>query len=313
MSKKVNGFIIIGLLTVVLLGLVYTGARSGTYPPGISYSSMLDGIKYFPKNGGFRLYHIQATFLPGSDTKGWVILKKKDGEKLCRYDFKVELLKSPYYLMDFYKAKDLEAGKKIAKHKIKLTEPGKYTLDFYLDSGEFYTFDFSISKLKSSDPFAGGDALFLDGPWSDWGYLYCYRADPSRNLVWKIWLRNKNIKKSKSIKVKIEIVRNKDGKVIATNRPHTTYTLKQTWNRFAFDLIHPMKGTSGGAVLKAKELLAKDGVYTLKMAVNGKNYGEWKFNVKESKLQYAGRADRSKSNPLTFIEGGRDAWWYKKK
>ncbi|MCD4786419.1 MAG: hypothetical protein K8T10_21550 [Candidatus Eremiobacteraeota bacterium] len=313
MSRKVNGFVIIGLLTMILLGLVCTGARSGTYPPGISYSSMLNGIKYFPRNGGFRLYHIQATFLPGPDTKGWVILSKKDGEKLYRYDFKVELLKAPYYLMDFYKAEDLKAGKKIASHNIKLTEPGKYTLDFHLDSGKFYTFDFSTSKLKSSDPFAGGDALFLDGPWSDWGYLYYRQASSDRNLVWKVWLRNKGIKKSQSAKVKLEIVRNKDGKRIATNRPRTTYTLQQTWNRFSFDLIHPMKGTGGGAIFKAKELLAKEGAYTLKMAVNGKHYGKWTFNVKGGKLQYAGRADRSKANPVTFIEGGRDAWWYKKK
>jgi len=310
--KRKTGLFVIILFIVVLLGMFCKGVEAGTYPPGISYSSMLNGIKLFPDNGKFRLYHIQATFLPGPDTKGTGILSKKGGEKLFKYEFKVEALKAPYYLMDFYKAEDLKAGKKIPPHRIKLTEPGEYTLDLYLDSRKFYTFDFTVSKLKSSDPFAGKDALFLDGPWEKWGYLYYYQAEPNRNLIWKIWLRNKSIKKSKTVKVKLEIIRNKDGKVIATNRPHTTYTLKQTWNRFAFDLIHPMKGTSGGAVFKAKELLAKDGAYTLKMAIDGKHYGTWSFNVKGGKLQYAGRADRKTAKPFSFIEGGRDAWWYEK-
>ena len=34
------------------------------------------------------------------------------------------------------------------------------------------------------------------------------------------------------------------------------------------------------------------------------------FAVKGGKLNYTGRTLREKADPLTFIEGGRDAWWY---
>ena len=48
------------------------------------------------------------------------------------------------------------------------------------------------------------------------------------------------------------------------------------------------------------------------MIVNDKPRGTWKFIVKDGKLNYTGRSLRGKADPLTFMEGGRDAWWYTK-
>ena len=77
-------------------------------------------------------------------------------------------------------------------------------------------------------------------------------------------------------------------------------------------MIFPPKGTSGGAYFKAKNLMATDGDYTLTMKIANKPYGVWKFAVKDHKLNYTGRTLRGKADPITFIEGGRDAWWYGK-
>ena len=46
------------------------------------------------------------------------------------------------------------------------------------------------------------------------------------------------------------------------------------------------------------------------MKINDKPYGAWKFAVKDNKLKYTDRTQRETADPLTFIEGGRDAWWY---
>ena len=306
MNKRIVNLIFILAVAILLTQAIgVTQAKAGTYPPGISYSSMLDGVKYFPKDGRIMLHHIRGVFFPGPDTQGWVIVKKDGGEDLYKMEFKVQQLKSPYYLIDFHKYQDLKNNKKVSITDIKLKEAGKYRLDFFIGGKKFYTFAFSLSNLGSSDPFAGEGRMFLEGPWRKWGYLFYNGANPDRILQWKIWLRNKSIEKSKRVSIDIRIT--KGGKLIAKSRDNTSYNLHQNWVRYAFDMVH-----KNGSIFRAKELLAKDGDYTLKMKVDGKSYGTWKFNVAGGKLSYTGRTVRGKADSLTFVEGGRDAWWYEK-
>ena len=77
-------------------------------------------------------------------------------------------------------------------------------------------------------------------------------------------------------------------------------------------MAHPEEGATAawGEYFKAKDLLAKDGDYTLTVKVNETLYGTWKFAVAGGKFQYKGRTVRAEADPLRFIEGGRDAWWY---
>lgn len=100
-----------------------------------------------------------------------------------------------------------------------------------------------------------------------------------------------------------------NNKLIATARPNMSFTLRQEWNRFQFDLIEPMRGTGGGRQLAAKDILV-DGDYVLRMVVNDETYGLWRFTVTGGALQPAGRTDRAESDPLTFVEGGGDAFWF---
>ena len=298
------------LLTTVFTAFIFMGCSNisfaGTYPPGISYSTLLNGVVYFPKTGELRLTHIQGVFFPGPDTTGYAIISKDGGEKLYRQDFKVQQLKSPYYLMDFYQATDLKTGKQLETTlRTKISEPGKYRIDFFISDKKFYTFPFELSKIESSDPFAGEGRIFIDGEWSDWGYLYYADANPGRNLEWKIWLRTKTVEKQKTVKVSVEIL--KDGKLVAKSYERQTYNLEQNWVRYAFGMYNPK-----GSMFPAKDLLAKNGNYTLKMAIDGKPYGVWKFKVENGKLNYTGRTVRNEADPFTFVEGGRDAWWYKK-
>ena len=54
------------------------------------------------------------------------------------------------------------------------------------------------------------------------------------------------------------------------------------------------------------------GNYTLTMKLDSNVYGVWKFKVIGGQLNYTGRTERGKADPLTFVEGGRDAWWYER-
>ena len=108
--------------------------------------------------------------------------------------------------------------------------------------------------------------------------------------------------------------RDQDGELVCSDRgPTTTYTLKPKWTRLAIDMVFPEgKEVPHGTYFKAKHLLEKDGACTLTMKIDDKPYGVWKFEVEGGKPKHLGRAARGSANPLTFIDGGRDAFWYAK-
>ena len=285
--------------------------KSRKYPPGVSFSSVLNGVKLLPKQGQFRLHHIQTTFIPDDCKSGFVVLRTADGKEIAQFDWKPDRLKKPYVLLNIYPITDLRTGEKVAAG-LKMTEPGDYVLDFYLPTEHYFTFPFSVVKVGGDDPFSSGQCLCMKGAWEEWGYLFYTDAKPEQNLQWKVWLRNDGCEE-KDIKVHVEIARDADGDVVCTSRPNTTHSIKPDWTRYEFGMVFPEgKEVPFGTYFKAKDLLATDGAYTLTMKIDEKPYGVWKFDVKDSKLQYKGRTVRGEADPLTFIEGGRDAWWYQK-
>ena len=113
--------------------------------------------------------------------------------------------------------------------------------------------------------------------------------------------------------MRIEIKRDQDGELVCTSREHTTNSCQPKWTRLEFDMVFPAgKEVPHGTYFKAKDLLETDGAYTLSMKIDDQLYGTWKFAIEGGKLNYTGRTVRGKANPLTFVEGGRDAWWYAK-
>ncbi|NLX12574.1 MAG: hypothetical protein GXY44_02835 [Phycisphaerales bacterium] len=234
------------------------------FAPGLSFSTVLNGVKMQPKTGDFRLHHIQATFLPENCEGGFIVLRTAEHKELCQWDWTPDnfATKKPYTLLSINKTTDLRTGESISGGSISLTEPGQYVLDFYLPDELFYTFPFSVEKIAGDDPFSGGDAYVLNGDWEKCGYLFYSEANAERSLAWKIWIRHKAIEKLQA-KVQIEIKRDADGALVCTNRPDTNYTFTNEWVRYEFDMIFPPQETSAGAYFKAKDLLATDGDYTL--------------------------------------------------
>ena len=278
------------------------------YPPGLSFSSVLNGVKMLPKKGKFSLHQIQTTFLPDDCQEGFTVLRTADGKEICQWDWKPDRLKTPYALINVLKKTDLRTGEQVAG-AVDLRAPGDYVLDFYLPTEHFYTFPFTVVKVGSDDPFGPGDSYVLDGDWETWGYLYYREAKADQSLHWKVWLRNKAVEPI-DVKVRVEITRDADGELVCTGRGAVTRQLTPDWVRHDLDLIFPKELEGGGAYFKAKDLLGTDGAYTLTTKINDEVYGVWKFAVEGGKLNYTGRAIRGEVDPLTFIEGGKDAWWY---
>lgn len=156
---------------------------------------------------------------------------------------------------------------------------------------------------------------FLNGAWSDWAYLFYPNADPEQNLLFKVWVRHQDHSViRKEAKIRIEVIRNKDKKLLCTSRDGS-WTLPYEWTRFEFDMAFPTAFDRNdlGEYFKTKHLLAVEGDYTIKMTINGALYGTWNFSVVGGKLSYTGRTERGKADRLSFIEGGRDAWWYQRR
>jgi hypothetical protein len=309
MRTWVIGAILVGS---ALLLPRYMEASKDSFPPGVMFSSLLDNVKLH-ESGTFSLGNqMQGVFI-GKGAKGTVKLGKADGTGIYEWTWEEEPIKAPYSRFDFNsKIKDLATGE-IVYSQVELKQSGDYVLDFYTGETRFYTFPFSVWAKKPDDPFLGGELYFLEGDWSKWGYMYMYNADPEQNLTWKIWLRHtQHDEATKYHDIKIEVTRDKDGKVMCVSRDNTSHNLPRTWTRVGFDMVNPPVKTSGGEYFKAKDLLATDGGYTLEMTVNGEHYGTWALEVKDGKFVTKGRSLRGEADPLTFVEGGRDAWWYEK-
>lgn len=300
-------------LCAVALGLCCLAAAGAAEPPAILHATLLNGVKLQTSSGRLGLDRLQFLVPDGGPTGGyspdgadklWAIVATAAGEELARYDLWADTIKPGVYGLTATRVKLLKDGQAGDAQGVTLGV-GDYRLDFYLASGKFYSYSFSVSALGE-----GGTApFFLEGDWSNWGYFLYGNNDPNSQLVWKMWLRNKSAKLEQENKLRLELSRDADGKLLATNREGMTFTLNQSWIRYDLDLIEPMKGTSGGAMFLAKDLLAKDGSYTLKVLRNGEPYALWKCAVAGGKFKLSGRADVATADPLTRIWGG-DAYWY---
>jgi hypothetical protein len=281
------------------------------FPPGLSFSSLLNGAQLLAKDGQFRLDNVQGTFLPEDCKEGFTVLRTAEGKELYQFDWQVQTLEGPYSLLSMNKKTDLSSGENVPGG-VPLATPGDYVLDFYLPTEHFYTFPFSVAKIGGDDPFGAGQCYTLNGAWRDLGYLYYRDAKPDQNLQWKVWLRNEGCDE-KSTKVRVEITRDQDGDLVCTSRANMTHSVQPKWTRIEFDMVFPEgKDVPFGTYFKAKDLLETDGAYTLTMKIDDRTYGVWKFAVEGGKLNYTGRTLRGQADALTFIEGGRDAWWYAK-
>jgi len=308
-----------GVVSIALLVSLSLPLFAADDPPGLLHSTLLNGVSMHHETGEFYLRDIQAASLPQAesdqsiygynpDTGGklWAILTQKNGEgtELARYDFYANLLKEPIWHLNSYQLTDRRTDQQSTMGRLKL-DPGEYVLDFFLASGRFYTYPFAVSTS------GGNGSRFLEGDWNDWGYLYYSGADPDNSIQWKVWLRHKGTEETKNVKIRIGVMReSENNKLVATNRPNMSFDLRPEWNRFEFDLIEPMQGTSGGRQLSARDIVGVDGTYVLKMVVDDVDYGIWRFQVKGGEPQPAGRTVREEADPLTFVEGGGDAFWY---
>ncbi len=59
------------------------------------------------------------------------------------------------------------------------------------------------------------------------------------------------------------------------------------------------------------DIFNNPGKYEVVVEIDGKQ-SVYKFEVKDGKIRHSGRQVREGTDPLVYLEGGRDAWWIRK-
>ena len=311
------------LATVFIIALSIVPSLAEN-PPGILHSTLLNSVTLDYKTGELRINRFTAVFLPEPSKKSKTIYDynphdggelyatviDEQGNVLTRFDFLAEKKEPPLWIVDNYKVTGNKMDNITGNQHVKLVT-GKYNLNFFLEGKQFYRFPFKVTVLQSEDPIAPIEVHMLEGDWNNLGYLYYFNANPEKNIVWKVWLRNvgRDGNEYKNIKAFAELY--KGAKLIAvSNKRGYTQNVFPEWTPYDFKLNFP-EGSAKGYV-KAKDILANDENYTLKMTIDNQPYATWKFEVVNGKLSYKGRTVRGQADPLTFVEGGHDTRWYTK-
>ena len=288
------------------------------FRPAIMHSSLLKGGSEgvgLLKDGTFTLGDIIGVFLPTTTTSG-----ENAGYGSNDGDFRIVSVLTTEGGDEIQRNNWVSAGyevnaanpyfRRLTPHigSLNKLKPGSYTLDFSIEGDHFYSFPFRVVELVKGDAYNPMSILGIDGDWND--YIYVYIADnrPDEGLYFKRWLRND--KKQLNIKeynADVSYTLKRDGAVIGTSPKQDCY-VNRIWQRKEF-MFEKVKNEEGGLItMKGSDLLNHDGDYEITMTFDGTTTN-YRFTVKDGAIVHQGRQDRGEADPMTMIEGGRDAYW----
>jgi len=304
-----------GLLAALIL-LLTPAAGAQTCTPGITFGSLIGSVRIGYGDGRLMVDRLYATCLPRParqsrtnfgyepDDGGLLAMrvKRADGQELNTYMWYAERI-STIWEMSRYKV----VG---GYESVKPLSPGDYVLEFAADDKPFQRF----AAAKADDPYqATGSRYFIDGAWSEYGNLYYQRNDPQSSFVFTTWVQERAGRESKRpVPYEIRLVRARTNQVLGEESG--TLRLEPRW--LAATLYFRPVGDRN-SFLKAAEVLNEDGAYRIRLAIDGKPYGDYPFTVNGGKIQLQGRQVRENTNPQDYIteqiSGGRyTSWWLKR-
>jgi hypothetical protein len=154
---------------------------------------------------------------------------------------------------------------------------------------------------------------FIEGAWNEYGNIYYQRNDPQSSLQFTTWIQDKRGNQNPtSVPYETKLVNVKTGKVLGEESG--TFRLEPHWLKAQLN-FHPVGDKN--SYLKAGDLLREDGRYSVRLAIEGKPYGDYPFTVEGGKIQLQGRQVRQNTDAMDYIvdylSGGRyTSWWLKR-
>ena len=304
----------------LFLALAFTipAFAQGACAPGITFGSLLGNVRVGYGDGRLSVNRLYAVCLPEParksktnfpyepDDGGLLQMRVKNvgGQALSTYVWYAERI-GGLWEMGRYKV--------VGGHEsVKPLAAGSYVLEFAADDKPFARFRFTVATVKSDDPYQpAGERYFIDGAWSEYGNLYFQRNDPQSSLQFTTWVQDRAGKEGKR-PVPYDIKLERGGRVIAEESG--TLRLEPRWLTAQLSFRPP---GDRNTFTKAAEVLNTDGAYKIRLAVDGKPYGDYPFTVKGGKIQFQGRQVREGTDPMDaitdYISGGKySSWWLKR-
>ncbi|MFQ3607988.1 MAG: hypothetical protein SNJ55_05085 [Chloroherpetonaceae bacterium] len=325
------------------------------FPPAIAMSGFLEsgkGLRLDNESGRLAFNGITVSFLPDKEEGGgtakygyeqsehklYAVLSQA-GKDLAKFLFQTSGSEGPFTRCSILSG-SMETQKEYALDYV-LTSGGDYLLSFFIDGKKFYDFPFSVLKKENPDKFAEVKArYFLNGMWSDYGFLTFDPQNEGRGFRWVFFHQQEELETptaTQEYAVDIELFKN--GKLyggITNDKGQKSYQplrlkSKRMWQREDLTLYDLAPQGKSGKALKPADLA--DGKYEIRMTYydtyewqNGKpskvvagpfqkkaGADVFPFEVKGGKIQYQDRQVREKTPPEQFIEGGNSEWWSRRK
>ena len=294
-------FLVIFFVLVLGVSSQVLAQRSFDNPPSPLFSNLLQTVK-IDRRDKLNLEPVYVYFLPSDKGKVRVL---KDGKELTAFNWRASVgdRSGNLFKISDYNQNGNPDG-------FKLTSGGNYELVYETNGKVFYKFPFRLEKA-SDDEYSSNSDWVIRGDIENYAYLI---QDRSRNWMFKFYHRSNDANRTFGL---IEVF--KGGKKIGFSKTAKMgLVTSKDWKRYEYRLSHLMKmvkGTytksvqRGGEPLNLKTL--SDGVYTIKLMLDGKLHGTYKFDMKGGEIQSQDR-QKEGTNPLRYIEGGGAAFWLKK-
>lgn len=289
--------------------------------PGISFASLIGAVSVGYADARLNIDQLYAVCLPmptkpsasnypydpDQGSKLSSLVKSANGQVLNTYVWYAERIGGLWEMSRYKVVGGYQAVKPLA--------PGDYLIEFAVDDQPFSRFPFSVTAVKSDDPYqSSGNRYFIEGPWNEYGNLFYQRNDPSSSITFTTWVREKAGRETKrSVPYEITLIRTKDSSVLGEESG--TLRLEPRWLKATL-FFRPPAGDRN-SYLKAGEILQEDGAYRIRLTVEGKLHGEYPFTVKGGRIQLQERQIREATDPRDYItdylSGGRyTSWWIRR-
>lgn len=187
--------------------------------------------------------------------------------------------------------------------------PGAYTATWTIDGEVFWTMNFEVASAGASNPYEQGHYL-LEGPWSEWAYVYVPNGNLSQAPTFNLFLRDAQARPGNWTDqvVLIEVFRN--GELVAqhghnpgASRPASIVQAKPWWIAHEFSL----RSSEDDGFVAASELAAP-GAYEIRVTINDELWAHYHYQA-DGSLPRPARQNRDSAEPTTFLEGLTDRFY----
>lgn len=277
-----------------------------TMPVSIDYKYVIEDIKLNMDNGVLHNQFVKITFPPVNDAKGTIDYAAQTRVWVQLTNGETTFFKNPYKVMHNKSTYKVfipnQQGTGYVDPNNAPLKPGKYSLNYFLDDSCFYELPFTVSELKTDDPYAEKQSKYLiNGFWNDYGFI---EIQKDGNLVFNCYLRDENFKPKGANAHILWIDLMKGDKIITGDTEETKKATKNSPTLYN-DWVNVNKAFINGAdkskYLQLSDL--EDGT-DYRFVVSFDNVKtDFKFAVKDHKIVPQDNQIFSKENAKHYMEG----------